>query len=74
MRTYENSPSTMMYAKLVRDTFSMRYEHATVHWYTLSSDKVVPNFVLFYTFDIVIRPLATAGHVINRIRYYKFCH
>ena len=38
--------------KLEIRLFSIRYEHATVRWYTLSYGKVSQNFVLFYTFDL----------------------
>ena len=46
-----------MYAELVRDTFSIRYEYATVRWYTLSYDKLVPKFctVLYVLHKLDVR-------------------
>ena len=42
-----NSASTLVYAAYVRDKFSIRYEHATVRWYTLSYGEEVPQFCTF---------------------------
>ena len=62
--------TTIHQADKFRDAFSIRYEHATVRWYTLSYDKVVQNFVLFYTFDISkIYATCTGKYAYVNVRY-----
>ena len=39
-----NSASTLMYVGYVRHKFLTHYEHATVHWYTLSLGEEIQKF------------------------------